>query len=48
MRVAGSRSGSTGRRFATPGDVVDHRDAAIRLGLTAGQRADPVEFLNSL
>jgi hypothetical protein len=35
-------------RFATLGDVVDHYDATFRLGLTAGQRADLLEFLKSL
>jgi hypothetical protein len=35
-------------RFATLGEVVDHYDATFRLGLTAGQRADLVEFLKSL
>lgn len=35
-------------RFATLGDVVDHYDAVLGLGLTAEERADLIEFLRSL
>jgi hypothetical protein len=35
-------------RFATLGDVVDHYDAHLGLGLTAAQKADLVEYLKSL
>ncbi len=35
-------------RFATLGDVVDHYDRHRELGLTAGEKADLVEFLKSL
>jgi hypothetical protein len=33
---------------ATLGDVVDHYDATLSLGLTSGERSDLVEFLKSL
>ena len=35
-------------RFATLGDVVDHYDTTFTLGLTAGEKADLVEYLKSL
>lgn len=35
-------------RFATLGDVVDHYDATFGLGLTAAEKADLVEYLESL
>lgn len=35
-------------RFATLGDVVDHYDAHLDLGLTTEERADLVEYLKSL
>jgi hypothetical protein len=35
-------------RFATLDDVVAHYDAALALGLTAGQKTDLAEFLKSL
>jgi len=35
-------------RFATLNEVVGHYDTALTLGLTAGQRADLVEYLKSL
>jgi hypothetical protein len=35
-------------RFATLGDVVDHYDTFFKLGLTADEKADLVEYLKSL
>jgi cytochrome c peroxidase len=35
-------------RFATLGEVVDHYDRFLALGLTAAERDDLVQFLNSL
>ena len=35
-------------RFPTLGDVVDHYDSFMKLGLTAGEKADLVEYLKSL
>ena len=35
-------------RFATLGDVVDHYDALLGLGLSAGEKTDLVEYLKSL
>jgi hypothetical protein len=35
-------------RFATLGDVVDHYDTFFSLGLSAGEKADIVEYLKSL
>lgn len=35
-------------RFATLGDVVDHYDGVLRLGLSDGQKHDLIEYLKSL
>lgn len=35
-------------RFATLGDVVDHYDTLLSLGLSAGQKRDLAEYLKSL
>ena len=35
-------------RFATLGDVVDHYDTFLGLGLMAGEKGDLVEYLKSL
>ena len=35
-------------RFATLGDVVDHYDRFFKLGLTAGEKRDLVQYLKSL
>ncbi|MBI4188726.1 MAG: hypothetical protein HY529_05935 [Chloroflexi bacterium] len=35
-------------RFATLGDVINHYDSNFKLGLTAAEKADLVEFLKSL
>jgi cytochrome c peroxidase len=35
-------------RFATLRDVVDHYDTFLKLGLTASEKAELVEYLKSL
>jgi cytochrome c peroxidase len=35
-------------RFATLQDVVDHYDTTFKLGLTASEKADLIEYLKSI